>query len=281
MGTTADKLNKLLETKQAIKQAIIDKGVDVSDDTVFADYPSKINAIESGEGGGVDPYIEYLWIRSTNNNTNYSYLFDGYVGDTLDISKLDTSNVANMRNMFNDCSSLTSLDLSNFNTSKVTNMTYMFNYCEKLTSLDLSNFNTSKITNMAYMFYHCNKLTSLDVNHFDISKVTNMGYMFRYCSSLTELNCSSWDISHITSKTYLTSAFNDCTSLVDFYPPQNINAEFDVRYDTKLSHDSLVRIINNLMTKTSTTKLSLGAENLAKLSDEEKAIATNKGWTLS
>lgn len=48
--STADKLNKLLETKQAIKQAIIDKGVDVSDDTVFAEYAAKINAIESGGG---------------------------------------------------------------------------------------------------------------------------------------------------------------------------------------------------------------------------------------
>ena len=45
--STADKLNKLLETKAAIKKAIINKGVDVADDTVFADYPAKIDAIEA------------------------------------------------------------------------------------------------------------------------------------------------------------------------------------------------------------------------------------------
>ena len=76
---TADKLNKLLNTKAAIKQAIINKGVDVSDDTIFADYPAKISAIESGSGGGSgDSYYEELFNAITNNNTDYSYLFYNY-----------------------------------------------------------------------------------------------------------------------------------------------------------------------------------------------------------
>lgn len=54
--STADKLNKLLETKQAIKQAIIDKGVGVSDDTVFAEYPAKINAIEGASNIDLSNY---------------------------------------------------------------------------------------------------------------------------------------------------------------------------------------------------------------------------------
>ena len=46
-------------------------------------------------------------------------------------------------------------------------------------------------------------------------------------------------------------------------------------------HDSLMSIINNLATVTTTQTLTLGSTNLAKLSSEEKAIATNKGWTLA
>ena len=42
---TADKLNKLLETKQAIKQAIIDKGGTVSNTDTFASYATKINEL--------------------------------------------------------------------------------------------------------------------------------------------------------------------------------------------------------------------------------------------
>ena len=48
----------------------------------------------------------------------------------------------NTKNMFYDCSSLTSLNLSNFNTNNVTDMSGMFYECSSLASLNLFNFNT-------------------------------------------------------------------------------------------------------------------------------------------
>ena len=54
MGTTADKLNKLEETKAAIKTAITNKGVEVSDSDTFASYADKINSIPTGGGGDLD-----------------------------------------------------------------------------------------------------------------------------------------------------------------------------------------------------------------------------------
>ena len=107
MGTTADKLNKLLETKAAIKNAIIAKGVEVADSDTFASYPAKIEAIEVG--GGAD---EFLAIR-TLNHTNYNRLFSDYTGDSLDafcIEQWDTSNVTDMGYMFSGCINLTIVD---------------------------------------------------------------------------------------------------------------------------------------------------------------------------
>ena len=303
-----NKINKLLDTKAAIKQAIIDKGVEVNDDTVFADYPSKIAAITSGEsgGGGNDSYYENLFLATTSDNTDYSYLFNNCNKPSLDLSRFDTSKVTDMSYMFRNCDAtsldlshfdtskvtnmyymfygcfyLTSLNISNFNTSNVTTMSNMFSNCQSLTSLDVSSFDTSKVTDMGYMFYRCSSLTSIDVSNFDTSKVTDIGYMFQNCTSLTSLDVSNFDVSKITSNYNVYRAFDGCAALVDLYPPQNINAQLDVSKSTALSHDSLMRIINNLMVKTSTTKLILGATNLAKLSDEEKAIAVNKGWTLA
>ena len=54
MGTTADKLNKVLSTKADIKSAIIEKGVAVSDSDTFASYGNKIRSITSGGGSGGD-----------------------------------------------------------------------------------------------------------------------------------------------------------------------------------------------------------------------------------
>ena len=49
MGTITDKLNKLAETKSAIKTAIVNKGVAVSDSDTFASYASKIASISGAE----------------------------------------------------------------------------------------------------------------------------------------------------------------------------------------------------------------------------------------
>ena len=223
MGTTADKLNKLLQTKQAIKQVIVDKGVDVGDDTKFSDYPAKINAIQTGDADSV-------WNIVTNNWTRGEY---------------------------------------------------MFYYCNKITSIDSSNWDTSKITSMRYMFSGCTNLTSIDVSGFDTSKVTNMNSVLYGCQTLKSLDCSAWDVTKVTGSYNLGSAFNYCTVLVDFKAPKNINANMDVTYSKNLSHDSLMSIINNLMTTTSTKKLTLGATNKAKLTAEEIAIATGKGWTVA
>ena len=103
------------------------------------------------------------------------------------LDEYDTSNVTDMRYMFEGCSSLESLDLSGFDTSNVTDMRYMFHGCNSLESLDLSGFDTSNVTDMRCMFHGCNSLESLDLSGFDTSNVTDMDSMFEDCSSLKSL----------------------------------------------------------------------------------------------
>jgi hypothetical protein len=57
--TIAEKLQDLLETKKAIRQAIIDKGINVPSDTPFSQYSAKIAAVGSNwtcpDGGAPQP----------------------------------------------------------------------------------------------------------------------------------------------------------------------------------------------------------------------------------
>ena len=308
----ADQITRIKNAKLAIKEAIKNKGVNVSDTAKLDEYASLIDSIEVGNGGADDgdgiSLDDWLKIR-TNDYKYFAYLFYGCNATSLDVSNFDTSQATNMSRMFHMCNRLTSLDVSNFNTSNVTDMSNMFYNCNSLKTLDVSNFNTSNVTNMnnmfyncydlktldvsnwdtsnvtdiGNMFYYCSSLTSLDVNNWDTSKVTTMGYAFQRCTGLTSLDLSNWDGSKVTSSSgfrLFGASTNDMPQLTDFKAPKNIGANFDVSQCPNLTHDSLMSIINNLVQVSSSKTLTLGATNLAKLSDEEKAIATNKGWTL-
>lgn len=63
-----------------------------------------------------------------------------------------------------------------------------------------------------------------------------------------------------------------------------LGKSFNVSYCKKLTHDSLMSFVNALMDYSgsgTTYTMTMGTTNLAKLTDGEKAIATQKGWTLA
>ena len=71
-----------------------------------------------------------------------------------------------------------------------------------------------------------------------------------------------------------------CNKL-EFIYIKNIKADFTIS-STKLQHDALVELINNgLSAITNTRTLAMGSTKLALLSDSEKQVALDKGWTLA
>ena len=184
----------------------------------------------------------------------------------------DTSNVTDMSNMFRSCSSLTSVP--QLDTSNVTDMSNMFYSCSSLTSVP--QLDTSNVTGMNNMFYKCYSLTTIP--QLDTSKVTNMYSMFYYCSKLTTI--PQLDTSKVTNLNFI---FNACRSLETIHM-FNMKVSFDISSSTKFTREALLEIINNcydLTTLGKTETLTMGSTNLAKLTDEDKAIATAKGWTLN
>ena len=156
--------------------------------------------------------LNYL---NTSQVTNMSQMFDRCSSLTsLDLSGFNTANVTNMSWMFYDCKALTSLNVSSFNTAKVTDMRDMFGNCNSLRSLDLSNFNTANVTDMCQMFAVCLGLTNLDVSNFNTAKVTDMLEMFVADSCLTSLDLSSFNTANVTEMRYM---FQNCSNLRTIY----------------------------------------------------------------
>ena len=126
---------------------------------------------------------------------------------SLDLSKLDTSNVTNMNHMFGNCHALTSLDLSNFDTSNVTDMNNMFYYDVQLANLNVSSFDTSNVTDMELMFGSCNALTSLDLSNFDTNGVQNYSYMFLNDNNTQVYIGDNWNSAMTESATSYSKTF--------------------------------------------------------------------------
>lgn len=278
---TSDYITSLQNDKTNFANKLVEKGVEVTGNETFTELIPKLDEIQSG-GKFSPPFVSFY----------------GYSGETLNFENLDTSNVTNMSNMFAFCKNISYLDLNSFNTSNVTNMDNMFQMgnvspYSVLTRINLSNFNTSNVTSMSNMFEDCRNLKYLDLSNFNTSNVKYMGTMFKYCRNLTTI--AKLDASKVTSIRYM---FDYCEELKNFGGLTNLgeaylttaaaNYQFykmEVSYSKKLTHESLMNIINNLYdiaTKgCNVQQLILGSTNKAKLTAEEIEIATNKGWVVS
>ena len=168
-------------------------------------YGLQIKAI--GFSDKVYAPIDSTYLFSKKNNTDKELLTNLKY---LDASKIDTSKVVDMNNMFTGASNLTTLDVSKWDTSRVEYMSHMFSEASSLTSLDVSKWDTSKVKYMPSMFNRASSLTTLDVSKWDTSKVFDMSYMFRGASNLTTLDVSKWDTSKVV---YMNNMFSEASSL--------------------------------------------------------------------
>ena len=317
MATIAENLQTIIDIKQDIKTAIENKGVTVGDSS-FSEYSTKIDEITTG-GGDTTTYsyktptadVEGLkalgWDDESigyfrDNNLCYDWQKDNYIvtegnkelygvvtKDNISTYKsdpnfvycpmIDTSNVTSMVNKFYYCSSLQSIPL--LDTSNVTNMYRMFYNC--LTLQSIPQFDTSNVTNMEHMFAYCSQLTTIPT--LDTSNVTDMSNMFEDCDSLTTIPLL--DCGNVTNMGTIFgySAINTLTDLGGFKNLKISITSYFLDKAPKLTTESLMNVINNLYDLTTNgitgKTLKFGRTNLNKLTSEQIAVATAKGWTLT
>lgn len=309
----SNEIERLQQAKKEIGDAIVRKGgsvsgtIDTYAKSVMAlgdvSFRAAIDIVNKSDAKNVD-----LTMISPRNETSFMELFfnnENLV--SVDVSNWDTSNITSLRALFLTCPSLVSVDVSNWDTSNVnsffamldachslktfdtrkwvtssaTNMAWMFNGVG-LEELDVSNFNTSKVTNMFAMFSGTKACVKLDVSNFDTSNVLDAGRMFSYWNNeCEELNISGLNLSNVTSMnlTFYGTSFKviRCEGLK--LPNINMNT-IGLNSSNELSVDSILGLLNALPQSDKGYSFQIGSDNIAKLTDEQKAIATDKGWTL-
>ena len=217
----------------------------------------------------------------TSNITSLAFTFASMGNlESVDFADWDVSKVTSFFALFDNSQKVNTIDVSKWDTSSATNMEWMF--CRiNVTHLDVSNFDTSNVTNMHAMFIGNSSLIQLDVSNFDTSNVLNIDTMFSYFKVCEELNISGLNLERCTSmkNTFMNSSFK--VIRCDGLRLPNIDmSNIGLNDSTELTVDSIVGLLNALPQSDKGYSFQIGSVNIAKLTDEQKAIATNKGWTL-
>lgn len=216
--------------------------------------------------------------------------------------KIETPNLEIINSMFMQCSALEVLPAFDF--SKVRLCEFLFADCMNLKQIgglnnlspegsincmfvnnnnlqEIPYFDTSKVTSMESTFTGCFKITSIPA--FDTSNVTRLNNTFSenyMLQSIPLLDCGNMN--------YISNAFNNLWELVDVGGFKDVgkqeNGTYELNFSAseKLTHDSVMNIINNLHPITNSSAILVFHNSLnASISDDEKAIAAGKGWSLN
>lgn len=194
---------------------------------------------------------------------------------------ITSSNLERMSVTFHNCEKLKTIDLSGFDLSGVKFMDNMFTRCRALESIKWGSIKPLNLEQTSSMFYECNSIKELDLSGWGVSKAGSMSQFVRNCSNLVTLNLSGWDMSNITD---MFCMFEGTNKLENFILDGAILPKRDTDWyiNAPLTVDSIVSVLNALpqLSNGETYNCQIGGHNIAKLSDDQKAIAINKGWTL-
>lgn len=280
--SVADKLNTLQTIKENIKTAIENKGVTVGD-APFTDYASKIDDIEGGSSEDIAVFTlsdskvnmfagmsirGYFELDCKNLSLGDAPLFNGAT-----FSNLKGPRLINTTSLTDTISMYTHTNITEpylFDTSNVTNMSCMFCNCHSLVSIP--QLNTSNVTDMSSMFVGCSSLVSIP--ELDTSNVTNMSYMFDGCSKLETIPLL--DTSNVTDSDNM---FRTCYKIANIGGFQGLKVSISMNYSYYITRESMLNIFNTIGEARET--ITIRQDVADRLTDEDIAIATNKGWTIS
>lgn len=183
-----------------------------------------------------------------------------------------------MASTFAELHSITEINLNNISAPSCTTMVSMFSGCYKVINATLTGWNLPVVTTVSSVFNANWGLRELTITEWDAPKITTITSFIQNCMSLSKFNCDL-DFSKSTS---LSNVFSGCYMLSDIVNfPAMPKLALTLSQSSFYTVDGLVEIMESLPTLTSALKLTIGALNLNKLSDAQKAIATNKKWTLA
>lgn len=217
---------------------------------------------------------------SFDNLTYVSYMFDGcrsLKNVNNFIKKISNQTILYIASMFRNCEAIEDITFDeNFLDPTYTSGVTMETFCSNCLSLKTINIPCSGyISGMRYAFQNCRELTTINMSNLDFTPIRGN----TSSSSSTDVFAGNIKLENLSFGLNYGAGFTTSLSANNRY------ATLDLSACTLLTHDSLMDVINKLYDLTANgknnQKLVIGTTNMAKLTEEEIAIATNKGWIVS
>ena len=200
---------------------------------------------------------------------------------TLDVSEWNLASIKTngLAGIFMGCSSLSGVDVSKWDVSRCTDLSAMFQDCYSVRPTGYENWDVRNVTKMFALFRGCRAMTEISVRTWNAAKVTDMSAFADNCTGLVTLDLGGWDLSKVTTYSVM---FRSCSRLKNIIGPiTGIRENLDLSPCIALTAESAMTVIEGLATVTAYRNLRLPKKAYAALSDEQKAVATSKGWTLT
>ena len=234
--------------------------------------------------GGVNPFVEYGY--NEEDVTNISSINKG--NSLAKLNEWDSSRDSTIEYFLEDEYETPSYQRLVFapmlDTSNVTNMSRMFKGTASLVYVPL--YDTSKVESMRGMFEHSGIMF---MPKFDTSNVRDV---IGFCAETTRLvSMPKFDFSNVVEIGEFFGYWNSVMSLVNLGGFEGLKIDWNDGWGLNncpyLTYESIMNVINGLYDfrgngDNDTIKtLKIHTNTMALLSDEDKQIATNKGWMLT
>ena len=215
--------------------------------------------------------LKHVSNLNTTSCDNFESMF--YYCKNLETApQMDTSNGYVFTDMFNNCTNLKTIPQYNFD--KAYSFDGVFACCASIK--DFGEINLPRATTITDAFTWCG-ISKLNLK---VGTELTLASAFGGCWALEEI-INPIDVTNITQSDGLNYAFEN-SKLIRNCPFVNIRVPLDIS-NCSLDRSALVALFNNLSTPFSTSYKSItitGNPGVSTLTTADKAIATDKGWTL-
>lgn len=272
------------EFESAKRLESLKQGIEAKTGETYDDLTGGVNALIAGYGSGDDSYYDTFWdaYQKGGLRTDYSSAFMGECWTDDAFKPKYNIKPTSCANAFQNCavSNIKNALESNSVTLDTSGAGAFLNTFQGAKTKELPIIDCSKASQFGNMFNSAAYIESIELVNVKAT-VSNWNNTFRMCYALKSIKTLNFSAGGFNAQTFQLCSALETLEIVGVIAHNNLV----LSGSPLLTRESLLNILDVLADKTADTsgtvwKITLGSDNIAKLTEEELQIAYRKGWSV-